>query len=345
MSHQHNYDFLKPKKPRSKVKPLLRIGIVAVPNFTLGALSDLVEFLRYAADEKDYSQQIYCQWSLLSHNSEKILSSCGLEIVPTETFCDPTTFDYVVILGGLLHSNAKIPDEIYDYIMEAERADIPLIGLGTGQFLLAELGLLNARKCAVHFTHEMTLEKFFPKIIPVTNEPYIRDGQFITCSGGFSTLSLAIALVSEHCGNSRSRKALHYLTAGGDISEIHGSVVKTNELELHCNDDTVTEAISIMHQKSLEFTTIDEIAQKLGINKRQLTRLFNRHLKMPPGEYWRKLRLKNARRAVLNTNNSIAQIAYECGFADSSHLVRWFKKYFGKTPTQMRRIHLDIGIS
>lgn len=345
MSHQRDYDFLKPKKPRSKVKPLLRIGIVPVPNFTLGALSDLVEFLRYAADERDYSQQIYCRWSLLSHNSDKILSSCGFEIIPTEDFCDPTAFDYVIILGGLLHSSIKIPNEIYDYITKVERAGIPLIGLGTGQFLLAELGLLNGRKCAVHFTNEMTLRKLFPEIIPVTDEPFIRDGQYITCSGGFSTLSLAIALVSEHCGNSRSRKALHYLMAGGDISEIHGSVAKIDMFEISCNDETVTAAISIMHQKSLEFTTIDEIAQKLGTNKRQLSRLFNKHLKMPPAEYWRNLRLKTARRAVLNTNNSIAQIAYECGFADSSHLVRWFKKYFDKTPTQMRRIHLDIGIS
>jgi AraC-like DNA-binding protein len=46
---------------------------------------------------------------------------------------------------------------------------------------------------------------------------------------------------------------------------------------------------------------------------------------------------------VVNTDRSIAQIAYECGFTDSSHLIRWFKRSFDKTPTEMRRIHGDIG--
>ena len=45
----------------------------------------------------------------------------------------------------------------------------------------------------------------------------------------------------------------------------------------------------------------------------------------------------------VNTDRSIAQIAYECGFTDSSHLIRWFKRSFDKTPTEMRRIHGDIG--
>ncbi len=344
MSFQRDYDFLKPKQHHTQAKPLLRIGIVATPDFNLGALSDLVEFLRYAADEKDFSRQIYCKWDLLSHNTDKIRSSCGLEVAPTQLFYDPTKFDYIVIIAGLLHSSTKTPNETYDYIMQADRANTPLIGLSTGQFLLAELGLLNGRNCAVHFTHEMTLRKLFPDVIPITTEAYIRDGQYITCSGGFSTLSLAMALVSEHCGNSRSNKAIHYLMAGGGINEIHGSLSEKNKLELNCKDNRVIEAIDIMQRKSSGFSTIDEIAQAVGTNKRQLSRLFNKHFKIPPKEYWRVLRLKTARRAVLNTNNSIAQIAYECGFSDSSHLVRWFKKYFGKTPTQMRRIHANSGI-
>jgi transcriptional regulator GlxA family with amidase domain len=55
------------------------------------------------------------------------------------------------------------------------------------------------------------------------------------------------------------------------------------------------------------------------------------------------MRLKTARWMVVNTDRSVAQIAYECGFTDSSHLIRWFKKSFGNTPTKMRAIHGVIG--
>ncbi|MEM6376456.1 MAG: helix-turn-helix domain-containing protein [Pseudomonadota bacterium] len=33
----------------------------------------------------------------------------------------------------------------------------------------------------------------------------------------------------------------------------------------------------------------------------------------------------------------MTQIAYECGFADSSHFSRWFKERFGETPRRYRQ--------
>ena len=55
------------------------------------------------------------------------------------------------------------------------------------------------------------------------------------------------------------------------------------------------------------------------------------------------MRLNSARWMVVNTDRSITQVASDCGFTDSSHLIRWFKQRFGMTPTKMRHIHGDIG--
>jgi transcriptional regulator GlxA family with amidase domain len=344
MVRRRNYQFLGPVKPPPQTRPLLRVGIAPTPDFTLFSLSNLVEFLRQSADEGDFSRQLYCSWALLSHNHDRIRSSCGIEVAPTELFGDPREFDYIVIHGGLLHSSAPIPDELYEFILEARRRDIPLIGLCTGQFMLAELGFLDGRKCAVHFSLEIAVRELFPEIIPVTTQAFVKDGPFITCPGGLATLSLAAALVSEHCGVSRSRKALHYFMADDSIGEIQESLFSVDELALNCNDRRVTRAVGLMRQKSIESVSIDELARQVGTTKRELTRLFKRYLRMPPGEYWRSLRLSSARWMVVNTDRSIAQIAFDCGFTDSSHLIRWFKRSFDATPTEMRRIHADIGV-
>ena len=341
---RRNYNFLGPVKTPSQTRPLLRIGIAPTPDFTLFSLSNLVEFLRHSADESDFSRQLYCSWELLSHNKDKIRASCGFEIAPTELFGDPTEFDYIVIHGGLLHSSAPIPDELYEFILEARRRNVPLIGLCTGPFLMAELGLLDGRMCAVHFSLEMAIRELFPKVIPVTTRAFVKDGPFITCPGGLAALSLASALVSEHCGISRSKKALHYFMADDSIGEAQASLSGGDELALNCNDRRVTRAVGLMHQKSIEAVSIGEIARQVGTTKRELTRLFKRYLRVPPGEYWRGLRLSSARWMVVNTDRSIAQIAFECGFTDSSHLIRWFKRSFDATPTEMRSIHADIGV-
>ena len=344
MSYRRNYAFLAPKNDRPDVEPLLRIGIAPTPDFTLFALANLVEFLRHAADERDYSRQVYCSWKILSPKLGTIRSSCGFEVVPTGLYDDADRFDYVVILAGLLQSRARIPEELYRYILDLRRRDVPLIGLCAGQFLLAELGLLDGRKCAVHFIHEVAVRKLFPQVIPITTEPFVRDGPFITCPGGFATLHLAKWLVTEHCGISRSHKVLHYWNTGGASGDVSGPLVDLGDPGMSCNDSRVRKAVGLMHQQSIETLSVEEIAQRVGTTKRELTRLFKRHLDTPPAEYWRMLRLNAARWMMVNTDRSVAQIAYECGFTDSSHLVRWFRKAFGKTPTEMRRIHRDLSV-
>ncbi len=344
MSYRRDYTFLAPRMDRPDVDPLLRIGIAPTPDFTLFALANLVEFLRHAADERDYSRQIYCSWKILSRDSNTIRSSCGFEVAPTGLYTDTDRLDYVVILAGLLQSPARIPDELYEFILDLRRQDVPVIGLCAGQFLLAELGLLDGRKCAVHFIHEVAVRKLFPHVIPITSEPFVRDGPYITCPGGFSTLHLAKWLVTEHCGSSRSHKVLHYWNTGGGSGDVPEPLMDLGDPGMSCTDSRVRKAVGLMHQQTIETLTVEEIAHKVGTTKRELTRLFNRHLNSPPAEYWRTLRLNAARWMIVNTDRSVAQIAYECGFTDSSHLVRWFRKAFEATPTEMRRIHRDLSV-
>jgi AraC-like DNA-binding protein len=40
---------------------------------------------------------------------------------------------------------------------------------------------------------------------------------------------------------------------------------------------------------------------------------------------------------LLNTHRSVTQIALECGFADSAHFSRWFRREYGEAPLAFRR--------
>ncbi|MFB9122174.1 DJ-1/PfpI family protein [Paraburkholderia dipogonis] len=166
-----DYSFLRPGKSAPEVDAPLRIGIAPTPDFTLMSLSCFVEFLRLSADESDFSRQIYCSWDLLSHEFSPIRSSCGFPMVPTRLFDDPSEYDYVVVHGGLLHSAEAIPDELYRFIQSCVEARVPVIGLCTGQFILAELGYLAGKRCAVHFSLAQAMQSNFPDVIAVTDAP------------------------------------------------------------------------------------------------------------------------------------------------------------------------------
>jgi len=79
------------------------------------------------------------------------------------------------------------------------------------------------------------------------------------------------------------------------------------------------------------------LAQQLGISLRQLYRLFDedggvaRHIQQR-----RLLRSAEDLRSPHLDHESITQIAYRCGFTDSAHFSRAFKKQFSCTPSEYR---------
>ena len=325
------------------IEPPLKVAIVPTPDFTLMSFSCLVEYLRLAADESDFSRQIYCSWSLLSQDDAPITSSCGISMLPTADMQNLDQYDFVVFHGGTLHSRKPVPQYIYDGISQAVHKGVPVVGLCTGQFLLAEMGLLNGRKCAVHFSLEPALRRHFPEIIPISDQTVVEDGPFITCPGGLASMNLAGRLVAERCGKARVEKVLHYLMADRNDITFKGISPDQAFIGAHCSDRRVVNAIAIMRQSMYERCDISEIAEQVGTTKRELTRLFDRYVRVPPAEYWRNIRLSSAHWMVVNTDRSITQIAYECGFADSSHLIGWFNKRYKLSPTALRKTRAKLG--
>lgn len=330
-------------KPALEQASSLRIGLLALPDFTLLSLSCFIDFLRLSADERDYSRQIYCSWDVLSHNLEPITSSCGIPLVPGRVFDDPKEYDFIVIHGGVLHGHTPVPEEYRQFIRHAIEAGVRLIGLCTGQFLLAEMGLLDGRRCTVHFSLAEQLQERHPEVIAVSDQAVVQDGSFITCPGGLAAINLAAFLVTEKCGRIRADKTLHYLMAGRNFDALkieppHG------DLGLKCPDQRVVNAVGIMLQRIQESGTVATIAHSVGVTERELSRLFRQHLRTSPALYWRQLRLKAAHWQVLNSTRSVTQIAYECGFTDSSHLIYWFKRTWKVTPARLRAVRKQAGV-
>jgi len=85
-------------------KERIRFGIILLPNFTLTAFSGFVDLLRLSADEGDFSKPVRCSWTVIGETLAPVRASCGIQITPWDTFDSAEAFDYVVVVGGLLHS-------------------------------------------------------------------------------------------------------------------------------------------------------------------------------------------------------------------------------------------------
>lgn len=99
----------------------------------------------------------------------------------------------------------------------------------------------------------------------------------------------------------------------------------------------VEKAIDYIYENYYKSITIIDIANYLGIDRTYLYRLFKEEYNMSPQKYLLNFRLKAAMNKLEGGNMSIAEIAYSCGFSDSSAFCHQFKKVYKDTPLNYRK--------
>jgi AraC-like DNA-binding protein len=82
--------------------------------------------------------------------------------------------------------------------------------------------------------------------------------------------------------------------------------------------------------------TAGDLATVTGRSRFAVHRAFTHVYGMPPSDYQRQLRLREAR-ALIAAGTPISEAAILAGFADQSHLSRWFVRYYGVTPGRYQR--------
>ena len=104
-------------------------------------------------------------------------------------------------------------------------------------------------------------------------------------------------------------------------------------VDTDCNYQRTQHAIcQITNQPQIEVNTL---AESTCLGYRQFKRVFSNYVGMSPKEYYRVVRFQ--RTLYLLQNNpgmEFVDLAYSCGFYDSSHLVKDFKEFTGCSPTQ-----------
>ena len=85
--------------------------------------------------------------------------------------------------------------------------------------------------------------------------------------------------------------------------------------------------------------TLELLSDICELSPNYLSRKFKMTVGMPLMEYLRTIRLQHAKSLLLETEQSIAQIAYQCGFNDSNYFSYIFKQSEHLSPLQYRKLH------
>jgi transcriptional regulator GlxA family with amidase domain len=312
----------------------LNVGFILTRRFTLSAFANFVDVLRLAADEGDRSRPILCGWSVLSPTMDPIASSCGINVQPDERLGDPSRFDYLVIVGGLVDEVENLHPDTVRFLDRAAAAGVPLVGVCTGSFVLHRAGLMRGYRACVSWFHHADFLERFDGLEPVSDQIFVVDRDRLTCSGGVSSAHLAAHIVERHLGRARAAKSLHIMII--DAAMAAEEPQPGTPLALATDDALVRRALQAMQQSIDAPLAIGRLATRLGVSRRRLERHFRDALGLTPLAADRLIRVEQAKHLLRTSTRSATRIAADTGFCDLPHLIRVFRAAEGTTPQAFR---------
>lgn len=308
-----------------------RFAFLTLPSYSMIAVSNAVEPLRMA---NTLSGQSAYEWVLTSLTGAAVAASNGLSLAPTVPLDQVGRPDILFVCGGVNVRDAVSPVLSATLRRFAEQR-VNLGALCTGGYALAKAGLLDRYQATIHWENMSALREEFPRVI-LSDQLFTIDRHRYTCSGGVAPLDLMLHLIEGKLGAEiarrvseqfivervRSDKDRQYIPLRAQVGVSHQSLIRVAEL-MEAN---------IENPLSLE-----RIASETALSRRQIERLFKRHLNQVPKRYYLELRLKRARELLLQTAMPVMDITTACGFQSPPHFSKCYRKQFGHPPSAERQ--------
>ena len=106
----------------------------------------------------------------------------------------------------------------------------------------------------------------------------------------------------------------------------------------HHNLSILKNMISFIQQHFHERITLGQIAESGGVGQSKCCKLFGAYIHQTPNAYLTAYRLNKSTELLHRTDLAITEIAYEVGFNGASYYAEAFRKYFGMSPSEYRKI-------
>ena len=94
-------------------------------------------------------------------------------------------------------------------------------------------------------------------------------------------------------------------------------------------------AITFIRSHYKEDISVSIIAEEAGIGERHLRNLFVKYLDLSPLEYLNQIRINKAVELLRNTEKSVKEVCFECGFKSPQYFSRIFKQQMNVSPHKL----------
>lgn len=136
---------------------------------------------------------------------------------------------------------------------------------------------------------------------------------------------------------------LHDLSISRNIRVLSTTAAGTPSDALFSDSRRVEKVVQFMNENFAKAIRLGEAAKLAGMTETAFSRFFKAKTGVTFVDCLNEIRLGHASRMLIDTTNSIAEIAYDCGFNSISNFNRIFKKKKGSRPKEFRQNYSNTG--
>lgn len=311
--------------------PPLDFYFLLLPKATMLPVAAAIEPLRIA---NQVTNRCLFRWFIMTETGAPITCSNGMKITPDKELA-PLPQDSLGFVCAGVEPNEAASDVTLHWLRRESRYGRRLGGICTGSFALAQAGLLRDKPFTLHWENQPGFIETYPDLAPSPNSFEITD-RLLTCGGGNAATDLMLTLIEARHG-----KQLAIIIADMCLHARSGSAAKPQKsnyaVAIGSRNQRLLTALQLMQETIEEPLSISELCDQLEISRRQLERLFARHLDQSPMHVYSDMRLTHAFGLMNETSLSVAEIAVASGFNNATHFSRQFKRKFGASPHFFRK--------
>ncbi|GAB7530037.1 helix-turn-helix domain-containing protein [Pseudomonas sp. 3A(2025)] len=243
----------------------------------------------------------------------------------------------IVIVPSWRDADEPPPAALLQALREAHARGARVVGLCLGAYVLAAAGLLDGYPATTHWAWAEDFASRYPEVQLDAHVLYVEAAGLMTSAGVAAGIDCCLHIVREYYGHDIANQIARRLVVPPHREGNQAQFIE-QPVPRRLADQRLTRLLDWLRAHLQQPHPIDDVAGRLSLSRRTFTRQFKRLTGMTFGDWLLHERLAFARRRLETGNQSIEQIAGECGFGSSASLRQHFVQTFQVSPSGYRRM-------
>ena len=217
-------------------------------------------------------------------------------------------------------------------------SDIPHVWLNDEMYY-QNINKLKAKSIVVYFNKDI----FGPAFYEMKEAKRI-NSLFEKAKKGLSITGKTNRLIAEKLEVLVTKKDFEVIIGLFEILSLLSESTDYNKINIEAytpNNDTIkkdrlSDVFQFIKDNYKKEISLDEVAQIANLTPTSFCRMFKAKTKKNFVEYLNEIRISNACKHLIETDMSVSEIAYECGYKTVSNFNKLFKKNTGSTPKEYK---------